>query len=225
MTVSGSGARVGTASTTSTATVAIATSSLRATTRPIATTSTAATTTTTSDVGARGQTTVLPAASGPQFAEVVASLWRGVVTGNPADAGASFFPESAYIHLKAISWAAADFTGRLLVEFGNDLTAAHRLLGAHPSDARFVRVVVDEHFAHWIPPNVCYNRDGYYEVPNSRLVYSLDGRLASFGIASFISWRGVWYVVHLGAVLRASTAGVVDDPLSGPGVPTYSSTC
>ena len=30
--------------------------------------------------------------------------------------------------------------------------------------------------------------------------------IRSFGIASMISWRGVWYVVHLGAVLRPSAA-------------------
>ena len=39
----------------------------------------------------------------------------------------------------------------------------------------------------------------------------------SFGIASLISWRGVWYVVHLGAISRTSVTGVVDDPTIGPG--------
>jgi hypothetical protein len=40
-----------------------------------------------------------------------------------------------------------------------------------------------------------------------------------------ISWRGVWFVVHLGAVVRSVAAGVVDDPAVGPGVPLPSSTC
>ena len=41
----------------------------------------------------------------------------------------------------------------------------------------------------------------------------------SIGIASLISWRGRWYVVHLGAVLRSGQAGVVDQPADGPGTP------
>ena len=66
---------------------------------------------------------------------------------------------------------------------------------------------------------------GYYEVPNARVVYSENGASRSFGIASMISWRGEWYVVHLGAVLRSSEAGAVDEPAVGPGSSAYSSTC
>jgi hypothetical protein len=51
------------------------------------------------------------------------------------------------------------------------------------------------------------------------------GELRSFGIASMISWRGVWYVVHLGAVLRSNETRVVDEPASGPGTSEYSATC
>ena len=40
-----------------------------------------------------------------------------------------------------------------------------------------------------------------------------------------ISWRGVWYVVHLGAILRSGESGMVDEPSSGAGVSTYSGTC
>jgi len=40
-----------------------------------------------------------------------------------------------------------------------------------------------------------------------------------------ISWRGQWYVVHLGAVLRRAAIGVVDAPAAGTGVPAPSSTC
>jgi hypothetical protein len=66
---------------------------------------------------------------------------------------------------------------------------------------------------------------GYYEVSNARVVYREAGQLRSFGIASMISWRGVWYVVHLGAVLRQEDAGVVDEPMSGPGESSDSGTC
>jgi hypothetical protein len=50
-------------------------------------------------------------------------------------------------------------------------------------------------------------------------VYRAGGRERSIGIASLISWRGQWYVVHFGAVLRSTAGGVVDQPASGPGVP------
>jgi hypothetical protein len=56
-------------------------------------------------------------------------------------------------------------------------------------------------------------------------VYQLDGQTRSFGIASLISWRGEWYVVHLGAILRNSAAGEVDEPAVGPGYSVPSRTC
>jgi hypothetical protein len=76
-----------------------------------------------------------------------------------------------------------------------------------------------------VAPGTCYNRIGYYEVPNSRVLYRQGGVVRSFGIASMISWRGVWYVVHLGAVVRSGVSGTVDDPATGPGVSAPSSTC
>ena len=60
---------------------------------------------------------------------------------------------------------------------------------------------------------------GYWHVGGARLVYRHRGQLRSIGIASLISWRGRWYVVHFGAVLRAGAGGVVDAPATGPGVP------
>lgn len=224
--LSGAGPRVASARDTSTLPTADTTASTSGatTSAPLVATTTTSSPTTTTSFDAT-QTEVLPSATGAHFDAVVASLWRGVTSGSPTAAGGAFFPEPSYVALKAISWAAADFTDRLLVEFHNDLLATHDALGSDAMHARFLKVIVDEQFAHWIAPNECYNRDGYFEVPNSRVVYELDGRIASFGIASMISWRGEWYVVHLGAVLRSSTAGVVDDPQTGSGVPTYSSTC
>jgi hypothetical protein len=57
------------------------------------------------------------------------------------------------------------------------------------------------------------------------MIYRQGGMVRSFGIASMISWRGVWFVVHLGAVLRPGSGGVVDDPSTGHGVSAYSGTC
>ncbi len=51
------------------------------------------------------------------------------------------------------------------------------------------------------------------------LVYEQGGATRSFGITSFISWRGDWYLVHLGALSRPAPVGIVDDPQPGPGVP------
>lgn len=153
------------------------------------------------------------------------ALWDGIHTGSMRPALPAFFPEAAYRQVKAISDASADYTNRLLGGYGLDIGAAHALLGAHAQSAQLLRVEVPRAYAHWVDPGTCYNRVGYYEVPNSRIVYSEDGKVRSFGIASLISWRGVWYVVHLGAVIRSGAGGVVDDPSTGPGQSLASNTC
>jgi hypothetical protein len=153
------------------------------------------------------------------------SLWHAIRRDSPPLARPAFFPEGAYIQLKAVGDPATDYTGRLLEDFALDISAAHRLLGANPAAAQLVSVEVPAGYAHWVPPDVCYNRVGYYEVPNSRVVYREDGRTSSFGIASMISWRGVWYVVHLGAILRPAAVGMVDEPAAGAGYSAPSSTC
>jgi hypothetical protein len=189
------------------------------------TTTTAATTTTTTDPGALPQTDQLPSSGTAQFAQEMDALWQGVVDDSVPTAMASFFPEQAYLKVKAIADPQADYENRLVAEFALDLGAAHALLGPDPSSARLVGVTVPSQYAHWVAPGTCYNGVGYYEVPNSRVVYQQAGATRSFGIASLISWRGVWYVVHLGAVVRSFDSGVVDDPATGPGTSAFSSTC
>jgi hypothetical protein len=153
------------------------------------------------------------------------ALWTGIRTGSLGPALPAFFPEGAYAQLKTIYDASADYTGRLVGDYQLDLEAAHSLLGAHAQDARLLEVQVPGDYAHWVDPGVCDNRVGYWEVANSRVVYMEDGEVRSFGIASMISWRGVWYVVHLGTVVRQAAAGVVDDPSTGTGTAAASSTC
>jgi hypothetical protein len=140
-----------------------------------------------------------------------------VAAGLPA-----FFPEGAYLQVKAIPDARADFVSRLVGGYRLDIAAAHRLLEPEPQTAQLIRVTVPTSYAHWVVPGVCYNRVGYWEVPNARVVYRQGGAVRSFGIASMISWRGVWSVVHFGAVL---SSGVVDDPATGPGTSAPSATC
>ena len=177
------------------------------------------------DPGRLPQTNQLPSASTRTFKTEMSDLWRAVQLGTVGPGVPAFFPEAAYVQIKAIANAQSDFRYRLLADYALDIRAAHALLGSGARNAQLVKVLVPGSYAHWVPPNACYNRYGYYEVPNARVVYRSGGQLHSFGIASMISWRGVWYVVHLGAVLRNAATGVVDDPSSGTGVSAPSSTC
>ena len=143
----------------------------------------------------------------------MAVLWRGVVGDSAAAALRAFLPEAAYRQLKAVANPDADWRDRLLHGFALDLHAAHVLLGPEAAQARLVGVSVPAQWA-WIAPGGCYNRVGYWHAPGARLRYVVDGRLRSFGIYSLISWRGEWYVVHLGLWNRP---GTVIDPADGPG--------
>jgi hypothetical protein len=158
-----------------------------------------------------------PSARTSVFRAEMTDLWAAVVTGRPALGMPAFFPLSAYRQVKAIADPAADWHDRLVADFRLDVGAAHTLLGRRAAKAALVRVVVPSAQASWITPGVCENGVGYWHVAGARVLYRLRGRLRSIGIASLISWRGRWYVVHFGAVLRATAAGVVDQPALGPG--------
>jgi len=164
------------------------------------------------------QTTVQPRAYGPAFHALVTDLWLAVKTGDPSDARPAFFPVDAYKQVKAIYDPAADWRSRLWLEFTLDVRAAHDLLRPNAKAASLIAVVVPSADAAWVSPGVCYNRVGYWHVAGPRVVYRLHGQVRSFGIASLISWRGVWYVVHFGGVVR-SAVGMVDSPTIGPGTP------
>jgi hypothetical protein len=175
--------------------------------------------------GSLPQTHAYPSATSAEFKSLSASLWAGIAGNSLAHALPAFFPEAAYIQLKAIGSASSDWRGRLVRDYGLDIEAAHALLGAGAADARLVAVNVPSSYGHWVEPGVCYNSIGYYEMPNARVVYREGGQLRSLGIASMISWRGAWYVVHLGAVLRSAESGTVDEPALGAGTSAYSGTC
>ena len=166
--------------------------------------------------GSLRQTRAFPSASTTVFGAEMTDLWDAVVTGNADPAVQAFFPLSAYEQVKAIADPAADWRSRLLGGFRLDVTAAHRYVGR---GATLVRVIVPSAQAAWIDPGVCYNSVGYWHVAGSRIVYRQRGQLRSIGIASLISWRGRWYVVHFGTVLRNGSYGVVDAPSAGTGMP------
>jgi hypothetical protein len=129
----------------------------------------------------------------------------------------AFFPETAYDQVKAIADPSADWRDRLVFYFSLDVAAAHRYLRRDSSREKFLYVAVPSNEASWIGPGYCYNSVGYWHVPGARIVYKQSGKVRSIGIASMISWRGQWYVVHFGAVIPTTTGGTVESPASGEG--------
>jgi hypothetical protein len=171
------------------------------------------------------QTMAFPSAHTRVFGAEMTDLWAAVVAGRPAYAIDAFFPLTAYQQVKAISDPTADWHNRLFGDFRLDVAAVHQLLGPGARRARLVQVIVPSAEASWIVPGVCSNGVGYWHVAGARVVYREQGQLRSFGIASLISWRGRWYVVHFGAVLRNAVVGVVDQPSLGTGTPGPAGGC
>jgi hypothetical protein len=162
------------------------------------------------------QTRTLPSTTDTAFKNLIHDFWLAVTTGKADYAKPAFFPVMAYEQVKAIADPAQDWQNRLWDEFALDVAAVRPLIGQH---ARLLKVVVPMQYAIWVPPGACYNSIGYWHVPGPRVVYERDGVTRSFGITSLISWRGDWYVVHLGAYSRPAPVGIVDDAQTGPGVP------
>lgn len=68
-----------------------------------------------------------------------------------------------------------------------------------PAGATFTSVTVPD-TAEWILPGVEYNKGSYWRVYGAEVHYSVGGAAHFFTIASLISWRGEWYVVHLSSI-------------------------
>jgi hypothetical protein len=180
-------------------------------------------------LGASATTTIdpgrlAPTKSEPAFAPVLnqrmESLWRAILANDPARARSYFFPRTAYLRMKTgqIANPNADYANRLIALFDLDVTAYHQRLTSvgTPTD---VHVTYNVRDAAWIAPGHCENLIGYWHLPGVRFVYRHGSRTWSVAVASLISWRGVWYVVHLGPNPRAANVGTLDDFRSGPGVP------
>jgi hypothetical protein len=133
-------------------------------------------------------------------------LWAAIVAGNTA-AGSSFFPLGAYLQVKAISNPAADYRDRLIALYDLDIRALHRRVG---SGATLLGVDVPDRSATWVTPGHEENRGSYWRVYQTRVRYrTAAGTQGSFGIFSLISWRGQWYVVHLGPISRTPGTGAI----------------
>jgi hypothetical protein len=166
----------------------------------VVTPSTTTAPTTTVDPGTLPQTDERPAASGAQFDAGVQGLWQAIVADDPAPALAFFFPQSAYVQVKAISDSVGDYRSRLIANYEQDLHALHAQLGADASRAKLTGLTVPGDQAVWVQPGAEYNKGSYWRVYGSTLHFTVDGQDRSFPVSSLISWRGQWYVVHLGEI-------------------------
>jgi hypothetical protein len=106
---------------------------------------------------------------------------------------------SAYIQVKGISDPVHDYQTRLIANFDQDVEALHAALGGSAGSATLTGVTVPD-AAQWIVPGVEYNKGSYWRVYGTNVSYTAGGQSRSFPITSMISWRGEWYVVHLGAI-------------------------
>ena len=157
------------------------------------------TTTTTVDPGTLPQTMDQPTTTDPQFQAGLAGFWRAVVTDDPTPAMPFFFPLSAYIQVKSISNPASDWQQRLVAAYQRDIHALHATLGSAASTAQLTGIDAPGN-AQWVPPGAEYNKGSYWRVEGSQGHYTVAGHTGSFPIASMISWRGHWYIVHLARI-------------------------
>ena len=171
------------------------------------------------------QTRVEPS-FGATLSTQMKKLWRAIESDSPSLGSTIFFPRGAYVRMKTgtIASPASDYRDRLVAFFNLDLAAYRRRVNAD-GPVTLVRVLAYASYARWIAPGACENRIGYWHVPGVRLVFRHAGSVQSVAVASLISWRGVWYVVHLGPNPRPVDVGTVDDFANGPGVPGPSGGC
>ncbi len=159
-------------------------------------------------------------AFGASFHAQMKQLFRAIKNDSAPIGATVFFPEAAYLSMKSgeIPDPSGDYVNRLIAFFDLDLAAYHRAL-FRGAPATLVRVDANAHFAQWIAPGVCENSIGYWHVPGVRLVVRQGNRLVSVGVFSLISWRGTWYVVHLGPNPRPADVGTVEAFRVGVGTP------
>ncbi len=184
---------------TSTSTAPVTTGGGAPTVTTLATT-TPPTTAATTDPGALPQTDDRPAASGATFTAGVQGLWQAVQQDRPELAMPFFFPKAAYLQVKAISDPATDYEQRLIANYEEDIHTLHAQLGADAAGAQFGSIEVPDAQAVSVQPGEESNRLSYWRVYGTTLHYTEDGQARSFPVTSLISWRGQWYVVHLGEI-------------------------
>ena len=157
------------------------------------------TTTTTVDPGTLPQTMDMPTTTDPQFQAGLAGFWQAIVTNDPTPAMPFFFPLSAYLQVKAISNPASDWLQRLVAAYQTDIRSLHTSLGAGAATAQLTGIDVPN-TAQWVLPGSEYNKLPYWRVYSAQVHYTVGSQAGAFTIASMISWRGRWYIVHLARI-------------------------
>lgn len=174
--------------------------SFASTTTSVSTTTTSSsTTTTTVDPGTLPQTDALPSGTGAAFTERMDALAEAIIANDPSLGMTSFFPVTAYEQTKKNTDPAADWRNRLIANFDVDVATAHAKLGANASSAVFEGVEVPN-TAVWVKPGEEYNVGPYWRVFRAQMIFDVAGSTIRIPIESMISWRGEWYVVHLGTI-------------------------
>ena len=157
------------------------------------------TTTTTIAPGNLPQTKAFPSASDPIFLAHMRELVAAVASDQPKLALSAFFPLPAYIQVKAIADPVTDWHVRLVANYGIDIGLAHAQLGPNASSAKFKSVSIGADPT-WVKPGVELNKGSYWRVFGTVVYCTVGSATRDFVITSMISWRGEWYVVHLGTI-------------------------
>ena len=152
----------------------------------------------TADVGTLPQTRDRPSVDDAHFESLGRAFWNAIVDDRPDLAMPSFFPLSAYLQVKDIHDPGADWRDRLVAAFNRDIHRLHGRLGGSGASATLISLDVPSARATWVNPGDEYNKVGYWRVYGSSLRYQVAGVTYSMPIYSLISWRGEWYVVHVG---------------------------
>jgi len=163
------------------------------------TTTAAPTTTTTVDPGTLPQTDEKPTGTGAEFDSRMKVLANAIITNTPDTAVSAFFPVSAYKQTKKNTDPATDWKNRLIANFKVDVADANKRLGANARNAVFTGATVPA-TAVWVKPGEEYNIGPYWRVFKAQMNFTVDGKNVQIPIESMISWRGQWYVVHLGKI-------------------------
>ncbi len=157
------------------------------------------TTTTTIAPGDLPQTKTFPSASDPVFLAHMRALVAAVASDQPKLAIGAFFPLPAYIQVKAIADPVTDWNVRLVANFDSDIGLVHQQLGPDAQRAQFSSVSIGAGPT-WVVPGVELNKGSYWRDYGTVVYCKVGTAIRSFVITSMISWRGEWYVVHLGKI-------------------------
>lgn len=158
------------------------------------------TTTTTVDPGTLPQTGQLPSSTDPTFEQRMDDLAEAVASGNTQEAAPAFFPLSVYVQVKDIYDPQEDYQDRLIADYDQDITVLHASLDPSGGGVQVSGIDAPAGDAGWIEPGVEYNKGSYWRVYDSTVDITVAGQPEEFTIASLISWRGQWYVVHLSSI-------------------------